>query len=46
MQITVKGGGMMFKITGAAADKLLGAVEKERKTADEQLFVRLSMGIG
>ncbi|MCP1158381.1 hypothetical protein NKS29_11400 [Bacillus infantis] len=46
IQITVKGGGPMFKMTGAAADKLLEAVEKERKTEDEKLYVRLSMGIG
>lgn len=36
----------MFKMTGAAADKLLDAVEKERKSEDEKLYVRLSMGIG
>jgi hypothetical protein len=46
MQFSLEGGGTMFKMTGAAADKLLGSVEKERKTAEEKLYVRLSMGIG
>lgn len=36
----------MFKITGSAGQVLLEIVESEKQTPDEELFVRLTMGIG
>jgi hypothetical protein len=37
---------MMFQLTESAHKKLLNTVMNEKKTIDEQLFIRLSMGIG
>lgn len=36
----------MFQITGRAYELISKAIENEKKTADEQLYVRLSIGIG
>ncbi len=36
----------MFKITESADKKLIDIVNNEKVTPDEQLFLRLSMGIG
>jgi hypothetical protein len=36
----------MFRITGSAHKFLQELVTKEKKTEDENLYVRLSMGIG
>jgi len=36
----------MLKLTPTAHHILLAAVEKEKKTEEEVLFVRLTMGIG
>ncbi len=36
----------MFKITGSAGQVLLEIVESEKQSPDEELFVRLTMGIG
>lgn len=36
----------MLKVTGSAYDLIKRALEEEKKTPDETLFVRLSMGIG
>lgn len=36
----------MFQITGLAYELITKAIENEKKTADEQLYVRLSIGIG
>lgn len=36
----------MLKVTEAAYQILLSAVEKEKHTEDEVLYVRLTMGIG
>lgn len=37
---------MMFKITESAYKILLYTVQKEKKTIEEELYLRLSMGIG
>jgi hypothetical protein len=36
----------MFKITSSAQQFLQDQVNREKQTQDEELFVRLSMGIG
>ncbi len=36
----------MFQITGPAYDLISRAIEKGKKMDDEQLYVRLSIGIG
>lgn len=36
----------MLKLTEPAYDVLLAAVEKEKRTEEEVLYVRLTMGIG
>lgn len=36
----------MFKITGGAHKLLQESVNKEKHTEDEELYLRLSMGIG
>jgi hypothetical protein len=36
----------MLKVTGSAYDLIKRALEEEKKTPDETLYVRLSMGIG
>ena len=36
----------MFKITGEARTYLLKVIEAERQVPEEELFLRLSMGIG
>jgi hypothetical protein len=36
----------MFQLTDSAFKKLLNTVCIEKKTIDEELFLRLSMGIG
>jgi len=36
----------MFKLSGKAQEMLMSAVNREKKPEDEQLFVRLTMGIG
>jgi hypothetical protein len=36
----------MFKLTPSAYQILLSAVEREKKTEEEVLYVRLTMGIG
>lgn len=36
----------MFKLSGSAHQFLTENVEREKQTSDEDLFVRLSMGVG
>lgn len=36
----------MFNLTENARKELAEALEKERRTEDEQLYVRISMGVG
>ena len=36
----------LFKITNSAFDVLEQAIRKEKNSEEEQLFVRLTMGIG
>lgn len=36
----------MFKITESASSILAGVIEREKQTPDEELLVRLSMGVG
>lgn len=36
----------MIKITGQAQELILNAITKERKSVEEHLYVRLSIGIG
>lgn len=36
----------MFKMTDSAYKRLQTALEKEKHTPDEKLFIRLGMGIG
>ena len=36
----------MFQITQSAYEKLLHTINNEKQTLDEELFLRLSMGIG
>lgn len=36
----------MFKITGSAAQVLLNIVDAEKNSPEEELFVRITMGIG
>jgi hypothetical protein len=36
----------MFKITESAYTTLEDVIEREKQSPDEELFVRLSMGIG
>ncbi len=36
----------MFKITESAYHKLADTIQSEKKTEDERLFLRLTMGIG
>lgn len=36
----------MFQLTGSAYQKLKEIIQAEKVTLDEQLYIRLSMGIG
>lgn len=36
----------MFKLTGSAYKMLLDIIQKEKVSEDEELYLRVSMGIG